>query len=193
MGYEAIIDALEKRLKRGSYPPFWSPKEKGETLVGQVVAIRPSVWDQNVKTYEVKTFDGEAYSTPNNAVLNRLLEESEIKIGDYIMIRFEGTMTTGRGRRAKDFSVAVMPWEEAEKIIKSGGERTKPFIPQVAEKPREVKVQVPKSERKIEFVKVPREAREFIDELFSFYTDGCLRINSGSTWRDVGSKCQWRI
>jgi len=166
MGYEAVIDALKKRLKRGSYPPFWSPKEKGETLVGQVVAIRPSAWDQNVKTYEVKTFDGEAYSTPNNAVLNRLLEESEIKIGDYIMIRFEGTMTTGRGRRAKDFSVAVLPREEAEEILKSA--------PQAEEKPELPKPfrPEPPTPAPVEAKKIPGEVREFIDELFAFYTDG---------------------
>ena len=129
-------------------------------MVGQVVAIRPSVWDQNVKTYEVKTFDGEAYSTPNNTVLNRLLEESEIKIGDYLMIRFEGTVTTGRGRKAKDFSVAVLPKNEAEKILRAKREGIKPLIPQgepTEEKPGN---------------SVPAEVKDFIEELFSFYTDG---------------------
>jgi len=171
MGYEAIIDALEKRLRRGSYPPFWSPKEKGEKLVGQVVATRPSVWDQNVKIYEVKTFDGETYSTPNNDVLNRLLEESEVKPGDYIMIRYEGIITTRRGRKAKDFSVAVLPKEEAEKILKEKPEEPvatpteipKPFVPQP---------QPAEQTRTIEISKVPDEVKEFIDELFGFYTDG---------------------
>jgi len=170
MGYEVVIEALKQRLKRGGYPPFWTPKEKGETLVGQVTAIRNSVWDQNVKTYEVKTFDGETYSTPNNAVLNRLLEESKIKIGDYLMIRFEGTMTTGRGRKAKDFSVAVLHKEEAEKILRAKREGIKPLISESKEE--SAKIESPETEKKIELSRVPDEVKEFIDELFSFYTDG---------------------
>jgi len=177
MSYEAIEEALKKRLKRGGYPPFWNPKEKGDTLVGQVTAIRPSVWDEKVNTYEVKTFSGDSYSTPNNAVLNRLLGESEIKIGDYIMIRFEGTMTTGRGRKAKDFSVAVLSKDEAEKILKAGRESVKPLVPESVEEPAETESPKPlplhlEPQKKIEFSKVPDEVREFIDELFSFYTDG---------------------
>jgi len=163
MSYDIIEEELKKRLKRGGFPPFWTPKEKGEKLVGQVTAIRNSFWDQNVKTYEVKTFSGEVYSTPNNAVLNRLLEETEINTGDYIMIRYEGEMTTGRGRRAKDFSVAVLPKDEAEKILMAKREEVKP----VAEKKP---APVPKGE--IEESKVPAEVKDFIDELFSFYTHG---------------------
>ena len=172
MGYEAIVNALEKRLRRGSYPPFWSPEEKGEKLVGQVIASRPSIWDQNVKIYEVRTFDGKTYSTPNNDVLNRLLEESEVKPGDYIMIRYEGTITTRRGRKAKDFSVAVLPKDEAEKILKEKPEEPavvpaeipKPFVPSSQPVEQETKT--------IGFSKVPDEVKEFIDELFGFYTDG---------------------
>ena len=172
MGYKAIVNALEKRLRRGSYPPFWSPEEKGEKLVGQVIASRPSIWDQNVKIYEVRTFDGKTYSTPNNDVLNRLLEESEVKPGDYIMIRYEGTITTRRGRKAKDFSVAVLPKDEAEKILKEKPEEPavapaeipKPFVPSSQPVEQETKT--------IGFSKVPDEVKEFIDELFGFYTDG---------------------
>jgi len=171
MSYDAIRETLSKRLKRGSFPQFWSPKNKGEELVGEVRAIRPSVWDEKIKVYEVKTFDGDTYSTPNNAVLNRLLEESNVSIGDYLMIRYEGTITTGRGRKAKDFSVAVMSKEEAEKILKRGKGEVKPLVPQVAEK--SVEPAKPETQgRKIDFLKVPMDVKRFIDELFGFYTDG---------------------
>jgi len=160
MSFEILKSELKKRLRKGSFPPFWSPNNAGDTLVGQVVATRPSVWDEKIMVYEVKTFNGETYSTPNNAVLNRLLKEFNVKVGDYIMIRYEGTIMTGRGRKAKDFSVAVLPKNEAEKILKAKRESIKPLIPQgepTEEKPGN---------------SVPAEVKDFIEELFSFYTDG---------------------
>jgi len=166
LGFEVIEKELKKRLRHGSYPPFWSPKEKGETLVGQVTAVRPSVWDEKVNTYEVKTFNGEFYSTPNNAVLNRLFEEFKIKVGDYIMIQYEGIVTTGRGRKAKDFSVAVLPKDEAERILRAEKEKVKPLV--LEEKAMEEKPAPPKTGEG----KVPAEVRDFIEELFSFYTHG---------------------
>ena len=180
MSFEILKKELEKRLRKGSFPPFWTPKNKGEVLVGQVISVRPSIWDEKIKVYEVRTFEGETYSTPNNDVLNRLLEESEVKPGDYIMIRYEGIITTRRGRKAKDFSVAVLSKEEAEKILKTRKESVKPLVPQVTEetqKPAEPEPPKPlplhlEPERKIEFSRVPDEVKEFIDELFGFYTDG---------------------
>jgi len=170
VSFEILKKELEKRLRRGSFPPFWTPKDKGEVLVGQVISVRPSIWDEKIKVYEVRTFEGETYSTPNNDVLNRLLEESEVKPGDYIMIRYEGIITTRRGRKAKDFSVAVLPKDEAEEILKeksaepsAPAEIPKPFVPQ----PQPVE-----QTRTIEISKVPDEVKEFIDELFGFYTDG---------------------
>jgi len=172
MSFEILKRELEKRLRKGSFPPFWTPKDKGEVLVGQVISVRPSIWDEKIKVYEVRTFEGETYSTPNNDVLNRLLEESDVKPGDYIMIRYEGIITTRRGRKAKDFSVAVLPKDEAEKILREKPEEPavapveipKPFVPSSQPVEQETKT--------IGFSKVPDEVKEFIDELFGFYTDG---------------------
>lgn len=159
---EILRQRLRESLKKGSYPPFWTPKEAGEEIAGQVVRIRPSVWNPQINIYEIKTFEGESISTPNNAVLNRLLSESDVKIGDYIMIRYEGTVTTGKGRKAKDFSVSVIPKEEAEQIL-SQAKPPEPTPPQIKKSVVAKTLEVKPS--------IPDEVKDWAKELFKFYDE----------------------
>lgn len=151
---DLLKEELNKRLKKGSFPIYWTPKVKGEELIGEIVSVRQSSWDEKIKVYEIRTLNGEEYNTPNNVILNRLLEKLGPEEGDYILIRYEGMITTTHGKKAKDFSASVLQREEIEEIMQK--------------KP----VEKEESKPKIESIKISKETKEFIDELFDFYTDG---------------------
>jgi len=171
---ELLRRKLQEKLSKGSYPSFWSPKNSGDELVGQVLRIRPSTWNPDIKVYEVKSMDGTVYSTPNNAVLNRLLAESKACVGDYIMIRYEGSIVTGRGRKAKDFSVSAIPKDEAEQILSGQVKLTTPLEikptvtpvkPELIQEPKTVIVP-PKIKPA-----VPDEVVNWVKEMFTFYDE----------------------
>lgn len=151
---EAILSVLRSKARNSRFPPIFQFKNPGDTLAGKIINLRKSPWNPDIMIADVETFDGEVYSTPNNAVLNRRFGEEGLAVGKYVYIEYLGTVTTGRGRKAKDFKVAVLGEEEIiREIQKTAG---------VVAKPAEAKPETPK---------IPDEVISWVKSLFEFYDE----------------------
>lgn len=159
---EAILRVLKSKAKDSKFPPIFQFKNPGDTLAGRIINLRKSPWNPNIMIADVETFEGEVYSTPNNAVLNRRFEESGLAVGKYVYIEYLGTVTTGKGRKAKDFKVAVLSEEEIVRELGLHKEVQRTLEP--VAKAAEVKPETPQP-------KIPDEVVSWAKNLFSFYDE----------------------
>ncbi len=117
---EKIRELLRERAKSaGGYAPFWDFKSNPE-FVGVVVARRPDPRAEERHLWDVRTLEGEDYTLPSYALLDRALEEQGAGPGKYIYVRFvgEAQRASKGGRRPFLFEVAVMGKEEAEELLR---------------------------------------------------------------------------
>ena len=136
-----IIEELKKRKKKvGEYRPFWRFKDgerdgqivKGNPVfVGRLLGwhIDPRDREGKRKLYDVVTLEGEEYTLPSYAALNRALEN--VKEGSYLYIEYVGEGKPGRGgKKPLLFEVATMTEEEVAMLK----EKTAEVAPKPAKK-----------------------------------------------------------
>ena len=80
---------------------FWSPKEKGDEVIGTLVLVRTG---QYGKLHELKLDSDEIITVPTWTILNNKL--NKIKTGQKVKIVYIGDIKTPNGN-AKDFAVYV--------------------------------------------------------------------------------------
>jgi len=176
---EELEKILEPRIKRGSYPPFWNPRNEGDKLVGTVTMIRGNPWQEGMNLYHIKEITtGKEYTTPGNVVLIRMLTEEGVQVGDLVYIKYVGKQPSKRGRSIKLYEVAVMKKDEFERLKKERPEIFKKLTkteirekaveePTVAPKPvEEAGIKLPEGVDKAK----ADEIRGFVKELFGFYS-----------------------
>jgi hypothetical protein len=135
---DKLLDELNKRKRSGRLPKRFRFKDPGDSIVGQIITIASNPFKQEALQYHVKSLkDGFEYMLPSNIALNRLLEEEKAKVGDYVLVRYVGTTPepTAKGFFPKIYEVAVLPKEEAERIM-GGTLKPAPAAPTVTEKPK---------------------------------------------------------
>jgi len=119
---DKLLEELNKRKRSGRLPRRFRFREPGDSIVGQIITIASNPFKPDALQYHVKSLkDGVEYMLPSNVALNRLLEEEKAKVGDYVLVRYVGTAPepTTKGFFPKIYEVAVLPKEEAERILGS--------------------------------------------------------------------------
>jgi len=116
---EILKKALEVRMKEGGLPPKLEIKENEEAIV-RIIDIVQNPWKPDSKIFIVQNLeDGLQYRLPVNIGIYRVLSESGAKIGDYLLLRYQGSVLTKSGRTVKRWSIGYLSAEEAKNIIQS--------------------------------------------------------------------------
>jgi len=172
---DILVQALEARKRSTRFPRRWRPEE-GDTIVGEVTDIATNPFNQEKQQVAVRSIkDGEEYLLPSNVALNRALLGQGVKVGDYVLVRYAGKSDkpTKRGFYAKMYEVAVMPKEEALKIL-SGQVLTTPQVT-----PRQTVDREPlRSDRGVSRQIIPRQPSRS-DQVTSSTSQEPLRQTSG--------------
>ena len=165
---ERILE--ERKVTGGRFPDFFPFTEIGDKLIGQFIRTREY---EDRPIYEIRDLKEKEWSVGAPVVLRRIMDEINLKSGDYVLISYEGEGKSKKGRMVKQFSVGKISEEEAKKLL---GEKfkppaeIKPFPPikkPVEEKPREEKPkeEKPKSEFDIIVEKILGQTDISKDEL----------------------------
>lgn len=123
MTWDKLKDKLEnKKESATSLPDFWQPEEE-EKLVGKVVRKRQSNYNEDNYLYHVKNPDtGKVRTTPEHVTLTSGLKQQNVKVGDYVMIEFQGTERSQKsGRDVYMYDVGVVKEKDAKEVL---GEET---------------------------------------------------------------------
>jgi len=106
--WASILREAEKEMARAK-TPVWTPTREGDTLYGIVVDIRPNPWNMKVKALIIRTPDGKEFMTPRNQMLLNQIDYWEPRIGDAVVIRYDGESSSRQSGRkpAKLFSMYV--------------------------------------------------------------------------------------
>ena len=154
---EDIERILRERKRRvGEFSPFWQFKDRVDAdgnvikgnpvFVGRLLGSRPDPRDESRTLFDVETLDGEKYTLPSYALLNRELER--VPAGAYVYIEYVGESKKPMkgGRRPLLFEIATLSEEEAKRILQ--------------EKPKEEEKKPPKEERPPKEEKPPKRRAE---------------------------------
>jgi len=131
--------------------------------MGRIVNIRaiPRGAGGQDNIFELETSEGKKWSIPSLTVLNQLFTEQRVGAGDYVLIKFEGTRPSKRGRSVQIFSLGKVSAEEAKELIE------KPEKIEVPEIKPEIKEEPPKPA----VTPAVEEGKKFVSRLFEFYTE----------------------
>lgn len=121
--WEEIEEVLRKRLEEKKEKPqrypFFKFTNENPIICGEVVSIRNIGKTGENTVYDVRAKDGTIYTIGTYANLTRQMKEMNIKVGDYVMIRYEGEGKEGKyGKKIKLFSCSKIGKEEIEEIMK---------------------------------------------------------------------------
>lgn len=172
---DILKKALEARVKEGSFPPKLELEEGGEALV-RIVDVLPNPWRSEMQIYIVVNLeDGLQYRLPTNTAIYRILKEVGAKPGDYLLLKYRGTVTTKAGKTVKRWSVGYMASEEASKLLKEKEQEElarAELQTREEEKPREVS-------RELEAREKPKmseaEIKKFVESLIDIYGFATLK------------------
>lgn len=81
----------------------WTPREKGDTIIGEYVELKENVGMDNYTIYVLRDTNDEEVSVFGKTALNSQMKK--VEIGDIIKITYEGEKRSQRGRTYKDFKV----------------------------------------------------------------------------------------
>jgi len=116
-----ILEEAEKKKISGKLPPTWKPSSPGDKLYGVVVDVRPNPWDKTAVSLVIRIPSGKELMTPRNQTLLSLIEQCQPKVGDIVVITYEGEGVRKPGRNPpKIFSMYVKKSEELESQAVSG-------------------------------------------------------------------------
>jgi len=164
---------LDSRKKTSQWPALWRP-EKMPKILGRVVNIRKSYFDQNKNVYEIHDFTtNKIWTLPGHAILTRLFTESDVDVGDVVMVEYAGRQKSKKGRDAYSYNFSVLESEVFEKLVEDGKIPPPPENPSIAvdttvEEARKVTTVIPNMEpptRYEELVKYVKELSEFYDTI----------------------------
>jgi hypothetical protein len=142
----------------------------------RIVDVLPNPWRSEMQIYIVVNLeDGLQYRLPTNTAIYRILKEVGAKPGDYLLLKYRGTVTTKAGKTVKRWSVGYMASEEASKLLKEKEQEELARAELQAreeEKPREVS-------RELEAREKPKmseaEIKKFVESLIDIYGFATLK------------------
>jgi hypothetical protein len=164
---EVLRRALEARVKQGGMPPRLDLRE-GEEAIVRIVDVVDNPWRPQSKIYLVVNMeDGVQYRLPVNVGIQAILQEVNAKPGDYLLLRYLGSVTTRAGRTVRRWSVGHLSAEEAHKLLSEL-------------QSKHHQTQERKPEPKVERVEKPQqvsdeELKKFIDGLISVYGSASVK------------------
>jgi hypothetical protein len=154
---EILKKALEARMKEGGLPPRLEIPEGSEAIV-RVIDIMENPWREGSKVYIVMNLeDGLQYRLPVNVAIDRILKDFNVKVGDYLLLKYLGSRSLASGKTVKRWSVGYLSSEDAEKLLK--GKESSPPKAEVKEQPKQEEQKTPSD----------LELKGFIDSLISIY------------------------
>jgi hypothetical protein len=159
-------ELLRRKGVSTSLPNFWTPKENGDWIFGECIRITKNPFDETMKAYIVRGITGsskdepyypfddkqEEYMLPRNVGLMRLFEESNLSPGKLVYAEYIQQRNIGRGRKVKDFIVAVLEKEEAQQLFAS-----QMVLKEKVEEPTVEKVEVKAEEKDQKIIEVLKD------------------------------------
>jgi hypothetical protein len=164
---EVLRRALEARLKQGGMPPRLDLRE-GEEAIVRIVDVVDNPWRPQSKIYiAVNLEDGMQYRLPVNVGIQTILQEVNAKPGDYLLLRYLGSVTTKSGRNVRRWSVGYLTSEEAHKLLSEVQSKQS----QVQEKKPEPKIEKVEKQHQVS----EEELKKFIEGLISVYGSASVK------------------
>jgi len=154
---EILKKALEARMKEGGLPPRLEIPEGSEAIV-RVIDIIENPWGKGTKLYIVINLeDGLQYRLPANVAIDRLLRDFNVKVGDYLLLKYLGSRQLSSGKTLKRWNVGYLSSEEASKLLQSEKQTSQEPLPE--------KVVEDKGKTEV----FDDELRRFIESLIAIY------------------------
>lgn len=100
----ALIKAAQDKPSSGGSMKF---QNEGDCIAGKILSMREEDGKYGKQTIIVLDTPDGPRTVYANASMARGLEEGQAKVGSKVAVVFKGTMSTGKGRPFKLFSVAV--------------------------------------------------------------------------------------
>ena len=168
---DRLIGEFEKKIpEEQRLPDFFVFKNEGDILIGQYIQSRMFHDYRNDKDREVLIIksitDRNTYTVSRIANINLWWKRLDIKPGDYVMIRFEGTGETSTGRKFKKFTISKMTSAEFQKTL----DRLKQVKTEEPEKPTTVeKPEIEKPKETETLTENDAVALNLLTKLLGFY------------------------